>query len=118
MSLPVGERWKLRRMERAMTSAEPRLAARFSMFNQLNGQEDMPRTERVRARTIRRQKWVDRAITAYLISGPDALLGRASLFSAFVPARTACRAARTVSGYAAVADPAPRSRGATAVWAA
>jgi len=73
MSLPFGERWKLRRIERAMASAEPRLAARFSMFNELSGHEDMPRTERVRARAIRRRKWVDRAIHAYLISGLDAL---------------------------------------------
>ena len=74
MSLPVGERWKLRKMERAVASAEPGLAARFSMFNQLSRQDDMPRTERVKARTIRRQKWVERAITAYLMSGPDPLL--------------------------------------------
>jgi hypothetical protein len=74
MSLPVGERWKLRKIERAMASAEPGLYARFSIFNQLNRQEDMPCTERVTARAIRRQKWVERAIAAYLISGPDTLL--------------------------------------------
>ena len=53
---------------------EPGLAARFSIFNQLSRQEDMPGTERVTARAIRRQKWVERAIAAYLISGPDTLL--------------------------------------------
>jgi Protein of unknown function (DUF3040) len=73
MSLPVGERRKLRAIERAAASTDPRLAARFSMFNQLNGQEDMPRTERLKARALRRKKWVERAITAYLISGPDTL---------------------------------------------
>jgi hypothetical protein len=71
MSLPVGERRKLRTIERAVASADPRLAARFSIFNQLSRNEDMPRTELVKAREIRRQKWVERAITAYLISGPD-----------------------------------------------
>ena len=121
MSLPVGERWKLRRIERAMASAEPGLAARLSIFNQLGRQEEMPSTERVKARTIRRQKWVERAITAYLISGQDTLLLALELFSAaclrLAAGCAACDPARTVSGYAAVADPAARSRGPAAVWA-
>jgi|307.fasta_scaffold1526811_1 hypothetical protein len=71
MSLPVGERRKLRRIDRAMASADPGLAARFAMFNLLSWQEDMPRTERVKALTVRRKKWAERAMTAYLISGPD-----------------------------------------------
>jgi hypothetical protein len=71
MSLPVGERRKLRRIDRAMASADPGLAARFAMFNLLSWQEDMPLTERVKALTVRRKKWAERAMTAYLISGPD-----------------------------------------------
>ena len=74
MSLPVGERWKLRTIERATARADPGLAARFSMFNQISRQEDMPRTERVKARAIRRKKWAERAMNAYLILGPDTLL--------------------------------------------
>lgn len=74
MSLPVGERRKLRAIERAAARADPSLAARFSIFNELSRQEDMPRTERLRARAIRRKRWAERAITAYLISGPDTLL--------------------------------------------
>ena len=70
MSLPAGERRKLRTIERAAADADPGLAARFSMFNQLSWQEDMPRAERVKARTIRRKKWAERVMTAYLISGP------------------------------------------------
>jgi hypothetical protein len=54
-----------------MASADPGLAARFAMFNLLAWQEDMPRTERVKALTVRRKKWAERAMTAYLISGPD-----------------------------------------------
>lgn len=73
MSLPVGERRKLHRIECALASADPGLAARFSMFNQLSQQEDMPRTELVKARAIRRQKWVQWATTAYLMSGPRTL---------------------------------------------
>ena len=74
MSLPVGERRKLRTIERAAARADPGLAARFSMFNQLSWQEDMPHTERVKAREIRRKKWAERAMNAYLTLGPDTLL--------------------------------------------
>lgn len=73
MSLPVGERRKLRTIERALASADPSLAVRFSMFSQLSQQEEMPRTESVKARAIRRQKWVEWATTAYLIAGPGTL---------------------------------------------
>jgi hypothetical protein len=45
------------------------------MFNQISRQEDMPRTERVKAQAIRRKKWAERAMNAYLILGPDTLLG-------------------------------------------
>jgi hypothetical protein len=76
MSLPAGERRKLRAIERATASADPGLAARFSMFNELSRQEDMPPGERVRAREIRRKKWAERVMTEYLLWGPDTLLER------------------------------------------
>ena len=71
MSLPAGERRKLRAIERAEARDNPGLAARYSIFNRLSRHEDMPRTERVKALTVRRKKWAERAMTAYLISGPD-----------------------------------------------
>ncbi|MBV9382364.1 MAG: DUF3040 domain-containing protein [Streptosporangiaceae bacterium] len=71
MSLPAGERRKLRAIERAEARADPGLAARFSIFSQLSQPDDMPRTERLRAREIRRKNWAERAIAAYLISGYD-----------------------------------------------
>jgi hypothetical protein len=74
MSLPAGERRKLRTIERAQATADPGLAARFSMFTQLSWQEEMPRTERLNARAIRRRKRAERAIIEYFISGPDMLL--------------------------------------------
>jgi hypothetical protein len=74
MSLPAGERRKLRAIERAQAAADPGLAARFSMFSQLSCHEEMPRTERLNARAVRRRKRAERAIIAYLISGPDMLL--------------------------------------------
>jgi hypothetical protein len=76
MSLPVGERRKLRAIERATATADPGLAARFSMFNKLSRLEDMPRGERVKAREIRRKKWAERVMTEYLLWGPDTLLER------------------------------------------
>ena len=75
MSLPGSERRKLRRIERAAARADPGLAARFSIFNQLSRQEDMPRTERIRRRRgIRRMRWAERGFSGYLISGTDTLL--------------------------------------------
>ncbi len=54
MSLPISERRKLRRIERGIASADPRLAALYSMFCRLSRLEAMPRAEHVRARSIRR----------------------------------------------------------------
>jgi hypothetical protein len=65
MSLPFGERRKLRTIERAAVSADPGLAARFSIFNQLSRQEDMPRTERLRAWAFRRRRWAGLRMRAY-----------------------------------------------------
>jgi len=67
VNLPIGERLKLRAIERAETSADPVLAARFSIFGRLSRHEDMPRTERLKAREIRRKKWAEGAIAAYVI---------------------------------------------------
>jgi len=79
MSLPGSERRKLRRIERAAARADPGLAARFSIFNQLSRQEDMPRTERIRRRRgIRRMRWAERGFNGYLISGTDTLFPSAS----------------------------------------
>jgi Protein of unknown function (DUF3040) len=74
MSLPVGERRKLRTIERAAARDDPGLAARFSIFSQLSRHNDMPRTERLKARAIRRKKRAEWATTAYPISRPEALL--------------------------------------------
>jgi len=76
MSLPIGERRRLRAMERATASADPGLADRFAIFNRLSHPEGRPRTERVKAREIRRKKWAERAIAEYLLWGPDVLLER------------------------------------------
>jgi hypothetical protein len=101
MSLPVGERRKLRRIERAAVRADPGLAARFSIFNRLSRYEDMPRTERLKMLGIGRKRWPSRSISAYLISGTDTLLPLL----------------RTGSGSAAAAGQGARSRGAAAVLA-
>ena len=73
MSLPARERRKLAAIERAEARTNPGLAARFAIFNQLSRHDDMPQAERLTAREIRRMNWAERAITAYLISGPDTL---------------------------------------------
>jgi hypothetical protein len=63
MGLPLRERRKLRKIERAIARTEPRLTAMFSMFTCLNRVEDMPRPERVRNRVIRRAARARRAVT-------------------------------------------------------
>jgi hypothetical protein len=61
MGLPLGERRKLRRMERALARTDPRLDALYSMFTRLSGLEAVPRLERVRAIALRRRARVRRA---------------------------------------------------------
>jgi hypothetical protein len=61
MSLPIGERRKLRQMERDIARTDPRLESLYSMFTRLSGLDAMPRLERVRARVIRRAARVRRA---------------------------------------------------------
>jgi len=63
MGLPMRERRKLRKIERAIARTEPRLTAMFSMFTCLNRVEAMPRLERVRNRVIRRAARARRAVT-------------------------------------------------------
>ena len=60
MSLPIGERRKLRRIERGLAGTDPRLTGLYSMFDRLSGREAMPRRERVRAMGIRRAGRVKR----------------------------------------------------------
>jgi hypothetical protein len=73
MTLPAGERRKLRAIERSAVSADSGLAARFAIFNQLTRHDEMPTGEQLTARRVRRKKWAERAAAAYLISGPDTL---------------------------------------------
>lgn len=60
MSLPIGERRKLRRIERDVASTDPHLAALYTMFARLSRLEAMPRFERVRHGVIRRSARVKR----------------------------------------------------------
>jgi len=60
MSLPLGERRKLRRIERGIASTDPRLSALYTMFGRLSRPDAMPRAERVRAGAIRRSARVKR----------------------------------------------------------
>jgi hypothetical protein len=62
MSLPIGERRKLRRMERAIANTDPRLEGLYSMFTKLNGLDKMPRRERIRAGVIRPKPRVRRDV--------------------------------------------------------
>lgn len=67
MGLPIGERRKLRRIERAITHTDPRLEALYSMFTRLGRWEAPPAAERVRAWRIRRAALVRRGA---LMSSP------------------------------------------------
>ena len=53
MSLSIGERRKLRKVERALVRADPLLAGRYAIFTRLNRHEKMPRSERLRIGTMR-----------------------------------------------------------------
>jgi hypothetical protein len=60
MGLPIGERRRLRRIERAITRTDPRLDALYAMFTRLGIWEAPPQAERVRAWRIRRAALVRR----------------------------------------------------------
>jgi DUF3040 family protein len=59
MSLSLGERRRLRRIERSLASSDSRLASLYSIFNRVAWVDAMPARERVRTRvwhTPRREK--------------------------------------------------------------
>ncbi len=60
MGLPIGERRKLRRIERAITRTDPRLDALYAMFTRLGRWEAPPSAEQVRPGRIRRAARVRR----------------------------------------------------------
>lgn len=66
MSIPFAERRKLRSMERAITVADPALADRYTMFSEHCRGQDMPRTEELNAREIRRVTRAERWLTLWL----------------------------------------------------
>jgi hypothetical protein len=49
MRLSLIERWRLRRMARAVGRADPRLAAKLAIFSRLAAGDPMPGHERLRA---------------------------------------------------------------------
>lgn len=63
MGLPIRERHKLRKIERAIARTDSRLTAMYSMFTCLNRPDAMPRLERIRARVFRRAVRAKRAAT-------------------------------------------------------
>ena len=64
MILPVGERRRLRRMERSLASSDSRLVPLFSIFNRLTRLEAMPASERLSAWEVRRKVRRKRATRA------------------------------------------------------
>jgi hypothetical protein len=66
MSIPLGERRKLRAMERAMTDDASAFADRFAMFCALHRWDEMPCTERLKARQVRRTVRAERWIALWL----------------------------------------------------
>ena len=68
MSLPIGDRRKLRQIERGIADSDPRLAALYTMFARLSRFESMPRLERMRVGVIRRAARVKRKTTLWATS--------------------------------------------------
>jgi hypothetical protein len=68
MSLPLGERRKLRQIERGIAGSDPRLEALYTMFARLSRFEAMPRLERIRAGVLRRAAGVKRKATLWATS--------------------------------------------------
>jgi hypothetical protein len=66
MSIPFGERRKLRALERAITDDASALADRFAMFSTLYKWDEMPCTERLKVRDIRRMIRAERWIMLWL----------------------------------------------------
>ncbi len=64
MSLSMGERRRLRRIERSLAGSDSRLASLYSIFNRLSRADAMPAVEQLRTRVRhvpRREKAVDPA---------------------------------------------------------
>jgi Protein of unknown function (DUF3040) len=53
MGLPASQRRILEKIGIALRGSDPRLAAQFAVFSRLNHGEEMPQTERLRARAAR-----------------------------------------------------------------
>jgi hypothetical protein len=66
MSIPLGERRKLRATERALASGAPALEDRFAMFGALYRWDELPSTERLKAREVARLTRVERWIAPWL----------------------------------------------------
>jgi hypothetical protein len=49
MRLSLSERWKLRRIEAALSRSDPRLAALLAIFTRLSARDAMPSHERLDA---------------------------------------------------------------------
>src|ERR1700761_934677 len=80
MSLPFRERRQLRALARAAVRDDVDLAVAFALFNHARKDEEMPFTERLRARAVRRRlraermnrvEWADWPDDTYPIFGPD-----------------------------------------------
>ena len=78
MSLSMGERRRLRKIERSLAGSDSRLASLYSIFNRLSRADAMPAVERLRTRVRhvpRREKAVDPAWAVshwlgYPVTGP------------------------------------------------
>lgn len=66
MSIPFAERRKLRSIERVISAADPALADRYAMFSEHCQGRDMPRTERLAARGVRRGTRADRWLALWM----------------------------------------------------
>ena len=66
MSIPFAERRKLRSIERAVTVADPALADRYTMFSEYCQGQDMPPTEELTAREVRRVTLAERWLALWM----------------------------------------------------
>jgi hypothetical protein len=61
MSLSMGERRRLRKIERSLAGSDSRLASLYSIFNRLSRADAMPAGERLRTR-VRHVPWGEKAV--------------------------------------------------------
>ena len=71
MSLPFRERRQLRALGRAAVRDDMDLAVAFALFNHARKDEEMPFTERLRARAVRRRLRAERMSRAEWADWPD-----------------------------------------------